>query len=113
MAMLGAFLGWVYKASPEEQQEVQHLYTIEHAMVAAGQVVQPSLPSGVELRSVPCRAENCQRCMTLRGGYQFRWYDARWVAEYNRMKREGGGRVLAAALSGTSHVHLSVSVRHL
>ena len=42
MAMLGAFLGWVYKASPEEQQEVQHLYTIEHAMVAAGQVLQPS-----------------------------------------------------------------------
>ena len=90
MAMLGAFLGWVYKASPEEQQEVQHLYTIEHAMVAAGQVLRLSLPSGVELRSVPCRAENCQRCMTLRGGYQFRWYHARWVAEYNRMKREGG-----------------------
>ena len=25
----------------------------------------------------------------LRGGYQFRWYDSRWAAEYNRIKREG------------------------
>ena len=88
IAMLWAFLHWLRQASPEEQREVEHLYTIDHATVGLA-VTKPTLPSGGSLRSLPCQAENCRRCLNLQGGYQFRWYDARWVNSYNQMKREG------------------------
>ena len=94
MAMLGAFLGWVATAPAEKQREVEQLYTIDHSTDCileqmGTQVLKPKLPTGVDLQSRQCNTENCRRCKTKTGGYQFRWYDARWVATYNRMKREG------------------------
>ena len=86
--MLGAFLRWVQQAPPEAQQQVEHLYTIEHVGIGPP-VLGLRLPNGGSLRSVPCAAVNCRRCLNLHGGYQFRWYDARWVDLYNGMKREG------------------------
>ena len=88
--MLGAFLGWVATAPAEMQREVEHLYTIDHAMMTMGtQVLKPKLPTGVDLQSFQCNTANCRRCTSLQGGYQFKWYDARWVVAYNRMKRDG------------------------
>ena len=90
MAMLGAFLGWVATAPAEMQRKVEHLYTIDHAMMTMGtQVLKPKLPTGVDLQSFQCNTANCRRCTSLQGGYQFKWYDARWVVAYNRMKRDG------------------------
>ena len=94
-AMLGAFLSWVAKAPAEKQRDVEQLYTIVHSTDCileqmGTQVLKPKLPTGVDLQSRQCNTENCRRCNSKTGGYQFRWYDARWVATYNRMKRDGG-----------------------
>ena len=95
-AMLGAFLQWVHEAPPEAQREVRHLYTIDHAMMPVeltpwpqASEIRPQLGSGWSLKSLPCKAENCRRRMSLQGGYQFTWHDERRVELYSRMKREG------------------------
>ena len=90
-AMLGAFLNWIGTAPVEMQREVEHLFTKDHAFanIAGARDVRPRLPTGVDLQSFQCETANCDRCASLRGGYQFKWYDARWVVAYNSMKRDG------------------------
>ena len=94
--MLGAFLQWFHEALPVAQLEVRDLYTIDHAMMPVeltpwpqATEVRAQLGNGSSLKTRPCKAKNCRRCMSLQGGSQFRWHDARWVELYNRMKREG------------------------
>ena len=52
--------------------------------------VRPQVENGPSLKTLPCKAENCRRCMSLQGGYQFRWHDARWVELHIRLKRDVG-----------------------
>ena len=100
-AMLTAFLNWAETAPPEEQLEVECLYTVNHAMDMMGvQHLKPRLPTGVGMRSVQCNAANCRRCTNLYGGYQFRWYDSRWVDAYNRGRRKGAVSLPLASTSG-------------
>ena len=86
--MLPAFLRYKQHGPAAEAEVLKDLYTIDHAGLGPP-VIKLTLPNGGSLRSLPCNAENCRRCMNLQGGYQFRWYDARWADLYNRMKREG------------------------
>ena len=39
--------------------------------------------------SVPCAQEDCVRCLSGRGGYQFRWYSQTWYAHYVDLARPG------------------------
>ena len=89
-AMLGAFLNWIGTAPVEMQREVERLFTKDHAFanIAGARDVRPRLPTGVDLQSFQCETANCDRCASLRGGYQFKWYDSRWVDAYNSMKRD-------------------------
>ena len=87
-AMLNAFSAWIGTAPKKQQQEAKQLFTIDHAFVTTGTEVRPRLPTGVDLQSFQCKTANCERCASLRGGYQFKWYDARLAVAYNSMKRD-------------------------
>ena len=67
------------------------MYTVEHRratpdwLLARG-IVPQEVPMTVTARGVkvefptrPCMEGNCQRCISGRGGYQFRWVDSRWT----------------------------------
>ena len=91
-AMLGAFLHYKQQCTTAEAEALKELYSIEHAdagfAVINGQVVVPrKIESSVPSR--PCSAPSCERCETLKGGYQFRWYSPKWDAEYRRGARPG------------------------
>ena len=90
-AMLSAFLAYRGKCSAEEKEALKHIYMVEHAeretinvygVELGPQKVPPPLPS------VPCTEPNCERCLTLRGGYKFRWYSRLWERDYRVCRRE-------------------------
>ena len=89
---LTSFLTWFRSyATLKEQQEAMHLYTVEHrrivpAWLSARGVVPEDVPLQVTLMGVKvdiphrkCSEQNCERCISGRGGYQFRWVDRRWT----------------------------------
>ena len=94
-AMLGAFLHYKQQCTTAGAEALKELYSIEHAhagfVVIDGQVVVPKqIESSVPSR--PCSAPSCERCETLKGGYQFRWYSPKWDAEYRKGARPGAWR---------------------
>ena len=91
-AMLGAFLHYKQQCTTAEAEAFKELYSIEHAdagfAVINGQVLVPrKIESSGPSR--PCSAPSCERCETLKGGYQFRWYSPKWDAEYRKGARPG------------------------
>ena len=87
-----SFRAWFHHHATEtEQEEALQLYTVEHrrttpqwllAMGVVPQDVQATFKfrgQGRHLPAVPCSEAGCERCATGRGGYQFRWVDARWT----------------------------------
>ena len=58
----------------------------------------PPAPPGTT--NILCTAANCQRCLSGRGGYRFRWYSRHWIDRYKKYAREGawGATVRSAPL---------------
>ena len=95
MAMISAFLQYKQQCTDAEAEALKDLCTIEHAErdfhIIDGQVVVPrQIESSVPSR--PCSAPSCERCETLKGGYQFRWYSPKWDAAYRSGARPGSRR---------------------
>ena len=76
-SMLSAFLWYRSQCSESERRELECLYSIDHAdRVKDAMRIEGVVPS------IPCTAEGCERCRTLRGGYQFRWCSWKWMHKY-------------------------------
>ena len=58
------------------------------------------LPAPKGTMNILCTAESCERCLSGRGGYRFRWYSRHWIDRYKTMAREGawGATVTKAPL---------------
>ena len=89
---LTSFLTWMgHYASEVEKEEAMQLFTVDHrrgvpAWLVARGVIPEEVPLQVTVGGVkvdfpkrPCQEPGCERCITGRGGYQFRWVDARWT----------------------------------
>ena len=91
-AMLSAFLAYRGRCSAEEKEALGHLYMVEHAERKTINIFGVELePQKVPapLPSVPCAEPACERCLTRRGGYQFRWYSKLWEENYRKGRRQG------------------------
>ena len=83
---LQMFIEWVH-AHPAEALEVfGQMWIIQHRHLLRGPAasgIQPVVwvtpPALQALHRFPCVANNCARCSTGRGGYQFYWCDRRWT----------------------------------
>ena len=83
-SMLSAFLWYCSQCSESEKLEPECLYSIEHRVkdiVINGMLMRPQRTENF-VPSIPCTAEGCERCRTLRGGYQFRWCSWKWMHKY-------------------------------
>ena len=84
-SMLSAYLSYRVECSESERWEFDCLYSIDHLMkddiIINGMLIRPQKIEGV-VPSIPCTAEGCERCRTLRGGYQFRWFSWKWMHKY-------------------------------
>ena len=47
----------------------------------------PPAPTGTI--NILCTTESCERCLSGKGGYRFRWYSRHWIDRYKMMAREG------------------------
>ena len=87
-SMLSAFLGYRSQGSESEKFELECLYKIDHrveeVMFINGMLRRPQRIEG-PAPSIPCTAEGCERCRTLRGGYQFRWCSWTWMQRYTEL----------------------------
>jgi len=92
-AMLSAFLDYRGRCTGEARAQLDHLYMIVHSheptIVVGGQVIRPQEIRPQDIRTRPCAAQECERCLTGRGGYQFKWYHGRWGGVYVRLRRDG------------------------
>ena len=83
-SMLSAFLWYRSQCSESERRELECLYSIDHrvedAILINGMLSRPQRIGPVP--SIPCTADGCERCRTLRGGYQFRWCSWKWMHKY-------------------------------
>ena len=90
-AMLSAFLDYRGRLTGETREQLAHLYMIVHTQkstfVTGNKVIRPQEMSPLPTR--PCEAQECERCRTKRGGYQFKWYHERWKDDYIRLTRDG------------------------
>ena len=90
-AMLSAFLDYRRRLTGETRKQLEHLYMIVHThkstFVKGNKVIRPQEMSPLPTR--PCEAQECERCRTKRGGYQFKWYHERWKDDYIRLRRDG------------------------
>ena len=76
-------------ATEEEEDEAMHLYLVIHEPVQPlflGFIEPQRIPTmftvnGIpqQFPEVPCREVECPRCTQRRGGWSFRWVDARWT----------------------------------
>ena len=83
-AMLSAYFDWTHRATEQElQATVPHLWLVEHR---APGLAQPLRVGGITIPSRPCTTPACNRCTQLWGGYQFRWFGARWLDKYDRVR---------------------------
>ena len=86
--MLSAFLGYRSQCSESEKFELECLYSIEHrvkdTIVIHGILMRPQRTED-PVPSILCTAEGCERCRTLRGGYQFRWCSWKWMQRYTEL----------------------------
>ena len=88
---LQSFQIWFqHYATEHEQQSVLELYVVEHRALTpildSLGLVPVTIPvtlsmrgTSVTLPTQPCRQPGCARCVSGRGGYQFRWIDSRWT----------------------------------
>ena len=86
-AMLGAFLRARGQAPPEELAKLGPLWAVCHSSRLDDAPGITHVPMGMPERR--CRAPACLRCQRGQGGYQFRWFDARWYNDYYKFRREG------------------------
>ena len=88
-AMLSAFLDYCGRCTEEAREQLDHLFMIVHTQestfVTGNKVIRPQKMSPLPTR--PCEAQECERCRTNRGGYQFKWYHPRWKDVYIRLSR--------------------------
>ena len=88
-AMLSAFLDYRRRLTGKTREQLEHLYMIVHTQestfVTGNKVIQPRMTSPLPTR--PCKAQECERCRTNRGGYQFKWYHPRWKDVYISLSR--------------------------
>ena len=88
-AMLSAFLDYRGRCKEEARAQLDHLYMIVHTQestfVTGNKVIRPQNMSPLPTR--PCETQECERCRTNRGGYQFKWYHQRWKDIYIRLSR--------------------------
>ena len=90
-AMLSAFLDYQGRLTGKARDQLKHLYMIVHTQtstfVTGNEIIRPQEMSPLPTR--PCEAQECERCRTKRGGYQFKWYHERWKDVYIRLSRNG------------------------
>ncbi len=96
-AMHSAFLHYKGSTSGEEREALNQLWTVEHQRSAVIHIgclaVMPTEVNPPDLLQRPCTEANCLRCESNRGGFQFRWYDARWYPGYLGAKRDGAWKL--------------------
>ena len=88
-----------HHATEKEKEEAMHLYTEKHQPLEEllfGIVKPTRIPTtftvnGIQraFREVPCRELGCPRCEQRRGGWAFRWVDARWTPKAALMMDRG------------------------
>ena len=86
-AMLGAFLRARALAPPEELAPLNSLWAVCHRSCTDDTPGITPVPMGLPERR--CHAPACRRCIQGQGGYQFRWFDARWYGDYYQFRRHG------------------------
>ena len=95
-AMLSALL-WFQYQYPEQYKfdRLDELFMIEHKFYLA------ELNNGRSMKRPwkACMKHGCKRCAKGEGGYQFRWYDARWYAKYVELAKEGSWKLSDASES--------------
>ena len=96
-AMLGAFLGYANKASPEERRDLLLLPMVNHVppefmVIAGNKVMLPKAVQPAGMIAVQCSTEGCLRCREKKGGYKFRWVARRWLDGYVAAARPGTWR---------------------
>ena len=96
--MLTAFLSWSGATDAAESDElVRSLWIIDPASTPFADFATriPVQVRGIPLPIRRCVSPGCERCTLLRGGYQFRWFDRRWLDHYERNKKPGSRSFLA------------------
>ena len=78
-------------ATESEKAEAMNLYIVSHEPLEQrlfGFIQPQRVPTmftinGIQraFREVPCREIGCPRCEQRRGGWSFRWIDARWTPQ--------------------------------
>ena len=92
LAMLSGFLSYLGKCSAAEKEALSYLYEVEHRTRRTVNIYGVELvPQQVSapVPSIPCAEPTCERCLTQRGGYQFRWYSKLWEKNYRACRRQG------------------------
>ena len=88
-AMVAAHTTW-YQQQPVAPTP---LPMIDHrspsSILIQGRQIAPQRIPTPGTYSVPCAQEDCVRCLSGRGGYQFRWYSQLWYARYVDLARPG------------------------
>ncbi len=82
-AMLSGFLAYLARATRSEADDRRELAMVIHDSTCGPPVSCAGLPQWA------CEAVNCRRCLTGTGGYQFRWYHARWYRGYRAVRLPG------------------------
>lgn len=84
-AMLSAYL-WFKDVGPGStcNRDVGPLPLVVHRNLLPGLAVPA--PGTYE---IPCADAHCNRCLSLKGGYQFRWFHHGWFDKYRELARPG------------------------
>ena len=100
-----SFQTWmVQHATESEKEEAMHLYLVNHEPVdplvlGCPQKTPTMFTVNGVLRTFPevmCLERGCPRCTYRRGGWSFRWVDARWTPEAALMVNSSEAEHLAA-----------------
>ena len=95
-AMLLAVL-WFQNQHPDQYkfERLDELFMIDHKSYVI------DLKNGRSYKRPwrACMEHGCERCAKGEGGYQFRWYDARWYGRYVELARKGSWKLADASAS--------------
>ena len=90
-AMLSAVL-WFQNQHPDQYKfkRLDELFMIDHKSY----VIDLNNGRSYKRPWKACMEHGYKRCAKGEGGYQFRWYDARWYARYVELARKGSPKWL-------------------
>ena len=89
IAMMADYTTWHHRqlVAPAPLSVIEH--RSPPSLLIEGRLVTPQKVPTPGTYSVPCAQEGCVRCLSGRGGYQFRWFSMLWYAHYVDLARPG------------------------